>query len=357
MSAEPAIVDQVVAPSAGVGTIVKELAAGTIAGWAQVMTGQPFDIVKVRLQSSTQYSGALECATRILKDEGALAFYKGTTMPLVGIGVCVSLQFACLQAGKRFFASQNVGKVDPSLSLGQLYLAGAFAGVGNSITSTPVEHIRIRLQTQTTALYSGPVDAISKIYRTDGCARTANDACNASSLRHRDVWDVDRIRGIFKGQGITLLREFHGYGAYFLGYEAFVEYQLRSKNLTRKELPMASAALGGVAAGYAMWFTTYPIDVIKSRIQTDGFTSQAATAAKKYSGSWDCAKKLYKDAGLKGFTKGLTPTLIRRVCSNNSSQKDQSADLTPFECDVSFSSPVVNGVTFLVFEQVMQIIG
>ncbi|SCZ89677.1 BZ3500_MvSof-1268-A1-R1_Chr9g10549 [Microbotryum saponariae] len=307
MSSEPVIGDQVVAPSAGAGTIVKELAAGTIAGWAQVMTGQPFDIVKVRLQSGTQYSGALECATRILKDEGALAFYKGTSMPLVGIGACVSLQFACLQAGKRFFASQNVGKVNLSLSLGQLYLAGAFAGVGNSIASTPVEHIRIRLQTQTTALYSGPVDAISKIYRTDG------------------------IRGIYKGQGITLLREFHGYGAYFLGYEAFVEYQLRSKNLTRKELPMASAALGGVAAGYAMWFTTYPIDVIKSRIQTDGFASQAGTAAKKYNGSWDCAKQLYREAGLKAFTKGLTPTLIR--------------------------SPVVNGVTFLVFEQVMQVIG
>ncbi|SGY13640.1 BQ5605_C010g05926 [Microbotryum silenes-dioicae] len=307
MSPEPAIGDQVVVPSAGAGPIVKELAAGTIAGWAQVMTGQPFDIVKVRLQSGTQYSGALECATRILKDEGALAFYKGTSMPLVGIGACVSLQFACLQAGKRFFASRNVGKVNPSLSLGQLYLAGAFAGVGNSIASTPVEHIRIRLQTQTTALYSGPVDAISKIYRTDG------------------------IRGIYKGQGITLLREFHGYGAYFLGYEAFVEYQLRSKNLTRKELPMASAALGGVAAGYAMWFTTYPIDVIKSCIQTDGFASEVGTSAKKYNGSWDCAKQLYREAGLKAFTKGLTPTLIR--------------------------SPVVNGVTFLVFEQVMQVIG
>ena len=36
-----------------------------------------FDIVKVRLQSSDIYSGALDCATKIAKNEGPLAFYKG----------------------------------------------------------------------------------------------------------------------------------------------------------------------------------------------------------------------------------------------------------------------------------------
>lgn len=89
----------------------KDLFAGTIAGMAQVLTGQPvspnhistlppqlasprggerqadnvflfcvffqFDIVKVRLQSSNAYSGTMNCATRILKEEGPRAFYKG----------------------------------------------------------------------------------------------------------------------------------------------------------------------------------------------------------------------------------------------------------------------------------------
>lgn len=113
-------------------------------------------------------------------------------MPLVGIGACVSLQFACLQAGKRFFASRNASSTSSSsslnaLSYSQLYLAGAFAGVGNSIVSGPVEHIRIRLQTQSgvkadKGYYSGPVDALRKIYRTDG------------------------VRGIYHGQGATLAR-------------------------------------------------------------------------------------------------------------------------------------------------------
>lgn len=55
----------------------------------------------------------------------------------------------------------------------------------------------------------------------------------------------------------------------------------------------------------------YPLDVIKSRLQTDGLPSQAGTAAKKYSGALDCARKLYAEAGVKGFFRGVTPTLIR----------------------------------------------
>lgn len=74
----------------------------------------------------------------------------------------------------------------------------------------------------------------------------------------------------------------------------------------------------------------YPLDVIKSRLQTDGLPSQAGTPAKKYAGAVDCARQLWKEAGVKGFFRGLTPTMIR--------------------------SPVVNGVTFAVFETTMRLI-
>lgn len=48
------------------------------------------DIVKVRLQTTTQYKSALDAATQIFKKEGPAAFYKGTLTPLIGIGACVS---------------------------------------------------------------------------------------------------------------------------------------------------------------------------------------------------------------------------------------------------------------------------
>jgi solute carrier family 25 carnitine/acylcarnitine transporter 20/29 len=57
---------------------VKDLTAGTVGGIAQVLVGQPFDIVKVRMQTASKgtYRGMLHCAGGILTKEGPLAFYK-----------------------------------------------------------------------------------------------------------------------------------------------------------------------------------------------------------------------------------------------------------------------------------------
>lgn len=52
------------------------------AGWSQVVVMQPFEIIKVRLQTQSkeapQYRGIVDCLTKIVKEEGPLALYKGT---------------------------------------------------------------------------------------------------------------------------------------------------------------------------------------------------------------------------------------------------------------------------------------
>ncbi|KIJ60040.1 hypothetical protein HYDPIDRAFT_170453 [Hydnomerulius pinastri MD-312] len=77
------------------------------------------------------------------------------------------------------------GEGGKMLGAGQLVIAGVGAGLANDFVSGPVEHIRIRLQTQsnTNPLYKGPFDAIKKIASEHG------------------------IAGPFKGQCITFLRE------------------------------------------------------------------------------------------------------------------------------------------------------
>ncbi|KAH8917447.1 mitochondrial carrier [Atractiella rhizophila] len=294
--------------------VAKDLTAGTVGGIAQVLVGQPFDIVKVRLQSSNAYSSALQCTTSILKNEGPLAFYKGTAMPLVGIGACVSLQFGCLEALKRLFGNINAREGREHMTIPQLYIAGAGAGIGNSIVSGPVEHIRIRLQTQPSGpnrLYHGPVDALRKIYATGG------------------------VRSIFAGQGITMLREAVGYGSYFAAYEWLVERECKKYKISRKEIPMSHSLLFGALAGYALWFTAYPLDVLKSRLQTDGLSRSSTEVTpfgqRKYRNFVDCARQLWREQGVKGFLRGLGPTLVR--------------------------SPFANGATFAAFEVAMRALG
>lgn len=98
------------------------------------------------------------------------------------------------------------------------------------------------------------------------------------------------------------------FSSYFAAYEALVQNHLKSSpGLTRSDISPVWAVTYGAAAGYALWASVYPVDVIKSKIQTDSLDPSKA----KYKGMIDCAVKTWRQGGVKGFTNGLTPTLIR----------------------------------------------
>lgn len=62
----------------------KDIISGFVSGWTQVIIMQPFEIVKIRLQTQTAanpyYNGMVDCFKKIAKEEGLLAFYKGMNM-------------------------------------------------------------------------------------------------------------------------------------------------------------------------------------------------------------------------------------------------------------------------------------
>jgi solute carrier family 25 carnitine/acylcarnitine transporter 20/29 len=62
----------------------------------------------------------------------------------------------------------------------------------------------------------------------------------------------------------------------------------------------------------AYWVTAYPLDIIKSAIQTDSIWPEA----RKYSGWSDAASKLWKEGGVKRYTAGLAPALLRSFPAN-----------------------------------------
>lgn len=59
-----------------------------------------------------------------------------------------------------------------------------------------------------------------------------------------------------------------------------------------------------------LWAIIYPIDMIKSRMQTDGFTPETG---QKYKSTLDCVRVVWRTEGIGAFTRGLGPTLIRYV--------------------------------------------
>jgi solute carrier family 25 aspartate/glutamate transporter 12/13 len=74
---------------------------------------------------------------------------------------------------------------------------------------------------------------------------------------------------------------------------------------------MESFAIGGFAGAIGATFV-YPIDLVKTRMQNQRRTKGGIVPPGRviYTSSWDCAAKVLKYEGFKGFYKGLGPQLI-----------------------------------------------
>lgn len=135
---------------------------------------QPFEIIKVRLQTQPQdakiYNGIVDCFKKIVTNEGPLALYKGTLTPLIGVGIMGAFRFGVFENFKKSLANyQMINPVDLDIASRSLCAFGT--GLLSSFLVSPIEHTRIRIQIQRGAadkVYSGSFDALIKIAKQHG---------------------------------------------------------------------------------------------------------------------------------------------------------------------------------------------
>lgn len=270
----------------------RDALAGAAGGTVSVLLGQPFDLIKVRLQTANS-SNVLKVAKDVVTHEGFRAFYKGATLPFLGVGASVSIQFSVFHSARQAFEGLNEHRTLPrqGMSNSQAYFAGAAAGVANSFISGPIEHIRTRMQLDRSVgsarQYVGSIDCVRKVFAEAG------------------------IAGLYKAWPMAIAREFQAYGCYFATFEACIRGLMEVRQRERRDLSVWEVAPCGALAGIAFWIGSYPIDVIKSRQQADGFGSKA-----KFSGPWEIAKDTWRQGRFLGFWRGLSPTLIRTSLSS-----------------------------------------
>jgi Mitochondrial carrier protein. len=115
---------------------------------------------------------------------------------------------------------------------------------------------------------------------------------------------------VFRGLGTTICREIPGFGTYFYSYELMTR---TSGNNGEPGPPIGTfhMMLAGGLSGTVSWVLTYPIDVIKSRLQADG-----CNGVYKYTGFMDCLKKSVASEGYGVLTRGLNSTILRAFPTN-----------------------------------------
>ncbi|EME30592.1 Mitochondrial carnitine/acylcarnitine carrier-like protein [Galdieria sulphuraria] len=273
--------------------IAKDLLAGTAGGTAQLLVGHPFDTIKVKLQNqpwvppgqTPQYTGAIDAVKKTVGKEGLGGLYKGMGAPLAFVAVFNAVLFASNGQMKRIVHGED----DKSLmTIPEFALCGAGAGLAVSFVACPTELIKCRLQAQSAdsaTVYKGPVD----------CAR--------------QVWKSRGTLGLFKGLGATLGREVPANAIYFSVYE-YTKGLFVPQGGSKEDLGSGALLLAGGIAGLMFWGTVYPIDVVKTRIQTDSDTLP------KFRGIVDATRKIVQQEGLRGLYKGFLPCLARAFPAN-----------------------------------------
>jgi solute carrier family 25 (mitochondrial carnitine/acylcarnitine transporter), member 20/29 len=120
------------------------------------------------------------------------------------------------------------------------------------------------------------------------------------------------LRAPFQGLGATLVRNIPANSVYLGSFEVMKIEAARRLDCSVADLPapyvLGAAGLGGIM----YWCCIYPVDVIKSSMQTDSLVK----SKRRYPTMVAAASGLWQEGGVSRFYRGFAPCLIRAAPAN-----------------------------------------
>ncbi|GJC87481.1 tricarboxylate transport protein [Colletotrichum liriopes] len=93
------------------GSVGSTLVLGGISGVFTVYASMPFDNIKTRMQSvDARYKGMLDCAAQTFREDGVLAFWRGTSPRLVRLTLSSGITFTVYDQVVRLMKSAQAGR-------------------------------------------------------------------------------------------------------------------------------------------------------------------------------------------------------------------------------------------------------
>lgn len=161
----------------------KSVAAGAVCGTIGGCTGNPFFLVKVRMQNFARdpslqvgfqhkYSNSFEAFACILKEEGIKGMLRGIEAQILRVSVASAVQLGVYDSIKHFLSSHSLVTSSKDSSILPI-AASALTGFFVTVSMNPFDLVATRLYNQQVlngkgVLYSGPIDCLIKTVRTEG---------------------------------------------------------------------------------------------------------------------------------------------------------------------------------------------
>jgi len=288
--------------------VLKELLSGGVAGATAKTAVAPLERVKILYQTgSTGWTPTLPSSSTagtssrarggaggsrseiagvirdIVRAEGAVGLWKGNAASVLRIVPYASIHFSayeqyrtllldCLESlegppTSRWRRSAGALARSPVVDL----VAGSLAGATAVLATYPLDLLRTRLAWKTSAIAAAEVPAEARATRPKGMLGTL-----------RGIVARDGMRGLYRGVGPTVLGIFPYSGLKFYVYQSLKHRHWRASGLSGEGTKLEDVRfpthvkLGfGAVSGLLAQTVTYPLDVVRRRMQVQDMTTHA----------------------------------------------------------------------------------
>lgn len=287
-------------------------AAGGMAGAITRAVAHPLDVLKIRFQlqleplkSGSKYYSMHQAIKSIVKEEGLLTLWSGHVP-----AQCLSISYGLIQFST-FEKLIELNRTNHPERFQQYrhrvnFMSGALAATVATIISFPFDTVRTRLvaEEKTKKAYKGFSNALVTMVKTEG----------PSSL--------------FKGLVPTLGQIAPHAGVQFAVYKFFTEnifaqvafFQRDTSNNSTStpnnvELSTLGNLISGSIAGLVAKTVIYPFDLLKKRLQIQGFQKHRMSFGKQMycRGLLHCVYLTVKMEGVLALYKGFGPSIVKAV--------------------------------------------
>lgn len=254
------------------------LVSGTSAGIISRTTTAPLDRLKTLRQANLgQTVGLAEAFTRIVRQDGVTALFRGNFTNCVKVVPQTAFRFATYDIAKEYICRDQS---DPTFS--ERLLCGGLAGLISQTLVYPLEPVKTRLAICPTGTYNGMLDCMWKMHRHEGS------------------------RALFKGISPALL----GIVPYSAIDLCLFNWSKDSYQTQNGYEPSALVLLAcGSFSGLVAQTVTYPLSLVRTRLQAQGMPG----TPQLFSGTWDCMRKTFTHEGTSGLFKGIVPNYLKAI--------------------------------------------
>ncbi|BFZ26061.1 hypothetical protein BsWGS_29100 [Bradybaena similaris] len=261
--------------------VLTALIAGALAGALAKTVIAPLDRTKINFQIANKKFSAREACNFLyntVRESGFFSLWRGNSATLVRIVPYAAIQFSAHEQYKLWLNFKKKKHLPPHLR----FLAGSLAGVTSVALTYPLDLCRARMAVTPKETYNHIGQVFMKMIRTEG------------------------FFSIYRGFTPTVLGSIPYSGSSFFTYETLKKLHAET-HLGRDPNPIERMCFGAVA-GLVGQSASYPLDIVRRRMQTAGITGHSHD----YTSILGTARSIISEEGfIRGMYKGLSMNWIK----------------------------------------------